>query len=289
MRGDLRSAAPRRTGGEQRRKRGVGQGGQCTSPVFREFETARPCAELKITTNSSHSLFAFPGGTSWPSRRSASISSRKQPKQTRAAELVAAILEAAVQVLAKEGAHRFTAARVAEKAGVSIGSLYQYFPNKVATSDSGCRATNGASPRIAAGDPREHVGRPPPERLRSVVHAFIRSECDEADDPRRARRRGAALSRCPGGAGAKASGKRIMLAFMREALPAAPGGHPHPGRRFDQDDAQYRGQAVFGNSAMSGGDRGLRRRHGRHVVRVSRKPWTPSLRQSISRRTIALP
>ena len=65
-------------------------------------------------------------------RRSTSISSRKQPQQTRSAELVATILEAAVQVLAKEGAQRFTTARVAEKAGVSVGSLYQYFPNKAA-------------------------------------------------------------------------------------------------------------------------------------------------------------
>jgi AcrR family transcriptional regulator len=37
-------------------------------------------------------------------------------------------LDAAVQVLAKEGANRFTTARVTEKAGVSVGSLYQYFP-----------------------------------------------------------------------------------------------------------------------------------------------------------------
>src|ERR1700761_6006114 len=65
-------------------------------------------------------------------RRSARISSRKQPQQARSADLVSAILEAAVQVLAKEGAQRFTTARVAEKAGVSIGSLYQYFPNKAA-------------------------------------------------------------------------------------------------------------------------------------------------------------
>src|SRR5271170_1301391 len=58
------------------------------------------------------------------------ISLRKQPKQARSAELVATILEAAIQVLAKEGAQRFTTARVAETAGVSVGSLYQYFPNK---------------------------------------------------------------------------------------------------------------------------------------------------------------
>ena len=60
------------------------------------------------------------------------ISSRKQPKQARSAELVATILQAATQVLAQEGAGRFTTARVAEKAGVSVGSVYQYFPNKAA-------------------------------------------------------------------------------------------------------------------------------------------------------------
>jgi hypothetical protein len=65
-------------------------------------------------------------------RRKPQISLRKQPKQARSTELVSIILEAAVQVLAKEGAQRFTTARVAKKAGFSVGSLYQYFPNKAA-------------------------------------------------------------------------------------------------------------------------------------------------------------
>jgi hypothetical protein len=51
-------------------------------------------------------------------RRSAQISSRKQPKQIRSVELVHTNPKAAAQVLAKEGAQRFTAGRVAEKAGV---------------------------------------------------------------------------------------------------------------------------------------------------------------------------
>ena len=59
-----------------------------------------------------------------------SVSSRKQPRQQRSAALVSAVLDAAVQVLTREGAARFTTARVAERAGVSIGSLYQYFPDK---------------------------------------------------------------------------------------------------------------------------------------------------------------
>src|SRR6202021_3699226 len=60
------------------------------------------------------------------------ISARKRPRQERSERLVADVLEAAVRVLAREGAQRFTTARVAEEAGVSVGSLYQYFPNKEA-------------------------------------------------------------------------------------------------------------------------------------------------------------
>ena len=65
-------------------------------------------------------------------RRNARISSRKRPRQARSAGLVATILEAAIQVLASEGVKRFTTARVAKRAGVSVGSVYQYFPNKAA-------------------------------------------------------------------------------------------------------------------------------------------------------------
>src|SRR5690349_24884202 len=112
-------------------------------------------------------------------RRRIRISSRKQPKQARSADLVATILEASIQVLAKEGAARFTTVRVAEKAGVSVGSLYQYFPNKAAIlfrlqSDE-WRQTTDLLKRIL-----EDASKPPPERLRLLVHAFIRSECEEA-------------------------------------------------------------------------------------------------------------
>ena len=58
------------------------------------------------------------------------ISLRKEPKQARSTRLVEDVLQAAIQVLSREGARRFTSARVAETAGVSVGSLYQYFPNK---------------------------------------------------------------------------------------------------------------------------------------------------------------
>jgi len=55
---------------------------------------------------------------------------RKQPRQARSRATVEAILAAGAQVLAEVGWLKFTTNRVAEIAGVSIGSLYQYFPDK---------------------------------------------------------------------------------------------------------------------------------------------------------------
>jgi AcrR family transcriptional regulator len=55
---------------------------------------------------------------------------RKTPVQARAAVTVEAISEATIQVLLSHGADRLTTTRVAERAGVSVGTLYQYYPNK---------------------------------------------------------------------------------------------------------------------------------------------------------------
>ncbi|NNU48292.1 TetR family transcriptional regulator [Rhizobium sp. WYCCWR 11279] len=154
-------------------------------------------------------------------RPRARISSRKQPKQARSAELVAAILDAAAQVLAREGAQRFTTARVAERAGVSIGSLYQYFPNKAAIlfrlqSDEWRQTTDMLGGILA------DTQRPPLERLRRLVHAFLRSECEEAA-MRVALHDAAPLYRdAPEAQAARASGDRIVELFMQEVLPHAP-------------------------------------------------------------------
>ncbi|MBB4477864.1 TetR family transcriptional regulator [Rhizobium etli] len=154
-------------------------------------------------------------------RPSARISSRKQPKQVRSNELVAAILDAAAQVLAREGAQRFTTARVAERAGVSIGSLYQYFPNKAAIlfrlqSDEWRETTDLLATILEDGQ------RPPLDRLRRLVHAFLRSECEEAA-MRVALHDAAPLYRdAPEAQAARASGDRIIELFMWEALPSAP-------------------------------------------------------------------
>jgi AcrR family transcriptional regulator len=57
---------------------------------------------------------------------------RKSPVQARSTASVDAILKATVQVLLKDGKEKLTTTRVAARAGVSVGTLYQYFPNKSA-------------------------------------------------------------------------------------------------------------------------------------------------------------
>jgi AcrR family transcriptional regulator len=153
-------------------------------------------------------------------RQRAEISSRKKPQQARSNDLVAAILEAALQVLAKEGASRFTTTRVAERAGVSVGSIYQYFPNKASIlfrlqSDEWRETT--AMLRDTLQDKR----RPPLERLRRLVHAFVKSECDEAE-VRTALADAAPLYRdAPEAQEAKSESAGTLEAFMRELLPKA--------------------------------------------------------------------
>ena len=67
-----------------------------------------------------------------PQHSRALLEPRKSPVQARSAASVDAILEATIQVLLGVGKERLTTTRVALRAGVSVGTLYQYFPNKSA-------------------------------------------------------------------------------------------------------------------------------------------------------------
>ncbi|MGN3965265.1 TetR/AcrR family transcriptional regulator [Burkholderia gladioli] len=58
------------------------------------------------------------------------VTPRKAPVQRRSAATVEALVEAAARILEREGPDAYTTNAVAARAGVSIGSLYQYFPNR---------------------------------------------------------------------------------------------------------------------------------------------------------------
>lgn len=148
------------------------------------------------------------------------IASRKKPQQARSTELVSAILQAAALVLAEEGVTRFTTARVAEKAGVSVGSIYQYFPNKASILfrlqvDEWIQTTRMMQSIL------KDANAPHLERLRTLVHAFLRSECEEAEI-RSALNDAAPLYRdSPEAHMARTEGSEMIDTFMENVLPGA--------------------------------------------------------------------
>ncbi len=182
-----------------------------------------------------------------------------------------AILSAAAQVLAKEGAQRFTTARVAERAGVSVGSVYQYFPNKASIlfrlqSDEWRQTSDLLHDILQDG------AKPPLERLRTLVLAFLRSECEEAA-MRVALSDAAPLYRdAPAAQEIKSSGDRVLHMFMREVLPGGQRANRRPGNGPGHGHAWCSRKAVFGKSANDAGNRNLWRGRGGHALRLSRKP-----------------
>ncbi len=55
---------------------------------------------------------------------------KKQPKQKRSRDTIQVMLQATARCIAKQGFDGTTSAKIADEAGISIGSLYQYFENK---------------------------------------------------------------------------------------------------------------------------------------------------------------
>src|SRR5262249_49915519 len=76
------------------------------------------------------------------------LSARKAPRQERSRATVEALLEATTDILVREGYAKLTTNRIAERAGVNIASLYQYFPGKEAIVAE-LRRRHGAEQRAA--------------------------------------------------------------------------------------------------------------------------------------------
>ncbi|MDR7267887.1 AcrR family transcriptional regulator [Pelomonas saccharophila] len=103
---------------------------------------------------------------------------RKQPTQPRAIETVACILEAAAQILEAQGFEAFNTNAVAERAGVSIGSLYQYFPGKDALLIALMEREKQRFRDDAAAALAEPSGR---TALRHLIQAAVRQQLDRAE------------------------------------------------------------------------------------------------------------
>jgi AcrR family transcriptional regulator len=102
-----------------------------------------------------------------------SATQRKQPKQERSQATVEAILSATTHILTEDGYNRLTTNRVAERAGVSIGSLYQYFPNKEALIFALAEHHANEMVQLAQHHLKELSDRTIPEVLRQIIKAAL--------------------------------------------------------------------------------------------------------------------
>lgn len=121
-----------------------------------------------------------------------SLGPRKEPKQQRSLETRRRILDAAARVFAEHGYGAGTTNRIAAAAGLSIGSLYQYFPNKDAillalVNEHVDRGIVALADRLGgAGAPRLGVGADDvvAEPLDELLHQLVRATIDlHRDEP----------------------------------------------------------------------------------------------------------
>ena len=102
---------------------------------------------------------------------------RRQPRQHRSRALVASIREACFRILREGSAEQLTAKRIAEVAGVTIGSFYQYYPNKEAVLlDVLLEHAPGEAERIA--DETRHLRELRTQSLPLTLRALIDVTCE---------------------------------------------------------------------------------------------------------------
>ncbi|MDO9570472.1 MAG: TetR/AcrR family transcriptional regulator [Hydrogenophaga sp.] len=115
------------------------------------------------------------------STASRTLSPRKKPRQARATFTLDAIFEATIQLLVADGMHRLTTTKVAERAGVSVGTLYQYFPHKEALVYAvNERYLENLAARIESTCRAQH-GRPIGEMVEALIDTYWRAKTERAD------------------------------------------------------------------------------------------------------------
>lgn len=106
---------------------------------------------------------------------------RKIPAQSRSRVTVEAIFEATIQVLLRDGMNDLTTTRVAERAGVSVGTMYQYFPNKQALVYAlNARYLDALAARIEA-TCGEQTGAPLAQMVEALIETYWTAKTERAD------------------------------------------------------------------------------------------------------------
>jgi AcrR family transcriptional regulator len=116
-----------------------------------------------------------------PAEAVVALEPRKTPVQARSTVTVEAISEATIQVLLSQGAERLTTTRIAQRAGVSVGTLYQYYPNKQSLLFAVLENhLSKVMARVEAACVRA-CHKPLAEMIREMVEAFVDAKMDRAD------------------------------------------------------------------------------------------------------------
>lgn len=106
---------------------------------------------------------------------------RRQPKQRRARLTVEAVLDAVIRILKREGIGAVTTNRVAAVAGVSIGSVYQYFPDKQAIFIALHRRHVDEVDRIIQNTLVEHASAPLEDLMRAMIEGMIEAHSSDPE------------------------------------------------------------------------------------------------------------
>ncbi|MCX8995827.1 TetR/AcrR family transcriptional regulator [Rhizobiaceae bacterium BDR2-2] len=164
----------------------------------------------------------------------AALKPRKSPVQARSAATVGALHTATIQVLTQEGLSRCTTTRVAERAGMSVGSLYQYYPNRdallAAILEKHLDSVANAIERAC----HAHRGKPVCEMASALVTAVLAAKLRDPEESKALY----AVAGDRGGAALSARGHARIVVAIAAMLASA------PDARFD--DPATTGTIAFG-------------------------------------------
>jgi AcrR family transcriptional regulator len=145
------------------------------------------------------------------------LAPRKLPIQARSAVTVEALHAAAIQVLVRDGLQRCTTTRIAARAGTSVGSLYQYYPNRDALLRAVLERHIGAIAAAVEAACRQHRGKCVAEMAAAVVRAYLAAKLHDPAESRALY----AIAEERDGASIAVRGRDRMAAALAEMLGSA--------------------------------------------------------------------
>ena len=148
----------------------------------------------------------------------ATLTPRKAPVQARSAATIEALHVAAIQVLTREGLGRCTTTRIAERAGMSVGSLYQYYPNRDALLAAVLERHLDGITRAVEQACSDQRGKPVSQMASALVIAFVTAKLRDSRESKALY----AVAEARGGAKLVARMYRRMVAAVAAMLADAP-------------------------------------------------------------------